>query len=557
MTIAAAAMLDVTVVLLAALAAVAALRRRSAALRHWILTAAVACALAAPALELTLPAWNLPIGASTWATTVVSPGTLAAFGSIVSIDSSAAPAVPGWNGLQIDRPGLTGVLLGVWAIGALIALSILTVRLVRLGRMARSAAGVDDPRWNQLLRAEARVHGICRAIDLLHSGDRAMVVTWGLVRPRVLVPANARGWTDARIRVVLSHELAHVRRNDWSVQLGADLLKSIYWFHPLAWTTARLLRREAERACDDLVLNTGIAGLDYADHLLAVARAATGPIAPAAAAMARFSTLEGRIRAMLNARLNRDPLTRRGRIAALLFIASVALPVSTMSTRPSAQSGLGSIAGTVYDPAGGVLPSVGLKVRNAEDGRTYDAATDRTGRFAIRDVPAGVYELTISLPGFATVKATVDVRPGERIQRSVVLPLGSIEETLTVVGGGPEAPDTPALRPAREIPPPRGPASMAGGIGGSIKAPTKVVDMKPRYPAELEGSGAAATVTLAGRIAIDGYVLDLKDVSVTAAHPAFVASALAAARQWEFSPTLLNGAPIETNMTITVRYRPQ
>jgi protein TonB len=98
---------------------------------------------------------------------------------------------------------------------------------------------------------------------------------------------------------------------------------------------------------------------------------------------------------------------------------------------------------------------------------------------------------------------------------------------------------------------------MAGGIGGSIRQPTRVVDVKPRYPAELEGSGAGATVTLSGRIAIDGYMLDLKDVSVTAAHPAFVASALAAARQWEFSPTLLNGAPIETNLTITVRYRPQ
>jgi protein TonB len=98
---------------------------------------------------------------------------------------------------------------------------------------------------------------------------------------------------------------------------------------------------------------------------------------------------------------------------------------------------------------------------------------------------------------------------------------------------------------------------MAGGIGGNIKVPRKVVDVKPRYPAELEGTGAAATVTLSGRIAIDGYVLDLKDVSVTPAHPAFVASALTASRQWEFSPTLLNGAPIETNMTITIRYRPQ
>jgi outer membrane biosynthesis protein TonB len=52
-------------------------------------------------------------------------------------------------------------------------------------------------------------------------------------------------------------------------------------------------------------------------------------------------------------------------------------------------------------------------------------------------------------------------------------------------------------------------------------------------------------------------VLDLKDISATPAHPAFVASALEAARQWEFNPTLLNGAPVETNMTITIRYRPE
>jgi protein TonB len=79
--------------------------------------------------------------------------------------------------------------------------------------------------------------------------------------------------------------------------------------------------------------------------------------------------------------------------------------------------------------------------------------------------------------------------------------------------------------------------------------------VKPRYPGELEGTGAAATVTLSARIGMDGYMLDLKDISATPAHPAFVASALEAVRQWEFNPTLLNGAPVETNITITVRYR--
>ncbi len=561
MTLLAATIMDVSVVLLAALAAVAALRRRSAALRHWILTAAVACALATPALEITLPTWSLPAGTSQWATTIVAPGTLAVFESIVTNGASASPSASDANLGRLGRPSLKVVLLGLWGIGAVAALSILAVRLARLRRLSRRVARVDDPRCRQLLHTTARLHGITRSIELLHSGSPAMVVTWGLVRPRVLVPEDARGWSDARIRVVLSHELAHVRRNDWSIQLAADVLKSVYWFHPLAWMAARALRREAERACDDLVLNAGVAGPEYADHLLAVARAAASRRAePAAAAMARPSTLEGRIRAMLNVRLNRDPLTPRGRIAALLLIGIVALAAATLSTGASAQSGLGSISAAVYDQAGGVLPAVAVKILHVDSGRASAAATDRTGSFTLRDIPSGVYELTMSLAGFSTVKATVDVRPGDRIQRNVVLPLGSLEETVTVVGsrvptGRTQEAAAPAPRPVRDIPPPRGPASWAGGIGGSIKVPTRAVDVKPRYPAELEGTGAAATVTLSARIGMDGYMLDLKDISATQAHPAFVASALEAVRQWEFNPTLLNGAPVETNITITVRYR--
>jgi TonB family protein len=557
MRLLAAAVMDVSIVLLVALAAAAALRSHSAALRHWILTVAIACALAAPLLELGLPAWRLPAGTSRWATAIVSPETLAVFESFVTDRTDTPPAATPASGWTPDVAALQVVLLAAWGIGTAAALLLLLTRLARLKRLSRRVEPVDDPRWRGLLQTIARAHGVSRRVDLVRSPNPAIVVTWGVFRPRILVPTEACAWTEARIRVVLSHELAHVRRNDWGVQLAASVLRSLYWFHPLVWMAARTLRRDAERACDDLVLKAGVAGPEYAGHLLAVARAASSLRAEsAAAAIARPSTLEERIRAMLNVRLNRDPLTRRSRIAAVLAVALVALAAAVLSTDAAAQ-GLGSISALVYDQAGGFVPSVAVKILHVDSGRASTATTDRTGTMTIRDLPAGVYELTMSVPGFATVKATVDVRPGDRLQRSVVLPLGTIEETLTVVGGGEREPVAAAPRPVREIPPPRGPTSVAGGVGGNIKVPRKVVDVKPRYPAELEATGAAATVTLSGRIGIDGYVLDLKDVSATPAHPAFVASALEASRQWEFSPTLLNGAPIETNMTITIRYRPQ
>jgi hypothetical protein len=325
----------------------------------------------------------------------------------------------------------------------------------------------------------------------------------------------------------------------------------------LVWIATRALRHEAERACDDLVLETGVSGHEYAGHLLAVARAASLRAEPAAAAIAKVSTLEKRIRAMLNLGLNRQPLTRRGRIASMLLVATVAIAAAALTIGAAAQSGLGSVSATIYDQAGGVLPAVQVAVKQLETGRAYAGASDRAGVYSLRDVASGAYELTMSLPGFATVTAVVDVRPGDRLARSIVLPLGSIEETLTVIGGGSSDASAPAPRPVRDIPLPRAGTGWSGNIGGSIKVPRKVVDVKPRYPAELEGSGAAATVALSGRIGIDGYVLDLKDVSPTPAHPAFVASANEAARQWEFTPTLLNGAPVETNITVTIRYRPQ
>ena len=557
MKLLAAAVLDVSAVLLVALAANTMLRRQSAALRHWILTVAILSALAAPALELAMPTWTLPAPASRWATTVVAPGTLAVFESIVSSDAITSTG----TGSVRQSPGfsLKTALLAGWLAGGLGALALLAAQLVRLKRLSRRLSPVDDPRWLCLLDATAHIFGIRRPVALLQSGHPATVVTWGFFRPSILVPSDVRNWSDERLRIVLAHELSHVRRNDWIIQVAASALQCLYWFHPLVWIAARGLRREAERACDDLVLETGVSGHEYAGHLLAVARAASSSLRPesAAAAMAGASTLEERIRAMLNIGLNRDPLTRRGRVASTLFVGIAAIAAATFTVGTAAQSGLGSVSATVYDQAGGILPAVQVAVKQLETGRAYNGATDRTGVYSLRDVTPGAYELTMSLPGFATVKAVVDVRPGDRLQRSIVLPLGSIEETLTVVGGGTPDASAPASRPVRDIPLPRAGTGWSGNIGGSIKVPTKVVDVKPRYPAELEGSSSAATVVLSGRIGIDGYVLDLKDISATPANPAFVASANEAARQWEFTPTLLNGAPIETNITITIRYRPR
>src|SRR5690606_18119326 len=88
----------------------------------------------------------------------------------------------------------------------------------------------------------------------------------------VLLP-EAVDWPEERIRAVLLHELAHIRRNDWLVQLLAGVLRAVYWFNPLVWLACARLRLESERACDDAVIGHGVNRTAYAAQLLALARA--------------------------------------------------------------------------------------------------------------------------------------------------------------------------------------------------------------------------------------------------------------------------------------------
>jgi hypothetical protein len=151
-------------------------------------------------------------------------------------------------------------------------------------------------------------------------------MAWGLMHAQVLLPAEAEDWPLDRQRVVLLHELAHVKRRDSVTQMLAHLACATYWFNPLVWFAAQRLRAERERACDDLVLAAGTRGSDYADHLLDIARSLRSGAWPtwSAVTMAHRSQLEGRLMAILDPALSRRSPTRRA-IVAFAIMAVVAI----------------------------------------------------------------------------------------------------------------------------------------------------------------------------------------------------------------------------------------
>ena len=130
-----------------------------------------------------------------------------------------------------------------------------------------------------------------------------------------------------QLRSVLLHELAHVRHRDTVAQLLAQITCALHWFNPLVWLAAGRLGVERERACDDLVLASGVRPSAYAGHLLEVVTGLSPacPTQSCGLAMARKSGLEGRLAAVLSKNKNRRDVSAA--------VAAIALAIAAGSSR--------------------------------------------------------------------------------------------------------------------------------------------------------------------------------------------------------------------------------
>ena len=109
---------------------------------------------------------------------------------------------------------------------------------------------------------------------------------------------------------------------------------------------------------------------------------------------------------------------------------------------------------------------------------------------------------------------------------------------------------TPA--PRREVPQPTSAVPFSGGIGGQIKAPRQIARANPLCPNHV---GIDTLVQLTARVGIDGYLSDIRLANGDEKpHQEIVDSAIDAVRLWQYTPTLLNGVPVEANIMMTVAY---
>lgn len=400
--------LKATILFAITAAALFALRRTSAAVRQLVATLGLAGVLALPAVSLFAPRLEIPLvpnpvplaappaelrnsGWEPWTAPRVDEtsipvaaaekrqplppgGTLADGGRTASIarEKQFEPDGPAPKTPSPPTEWMFGI-LALWSAGTLLASTRLVLGAKRVADTRRRASEVDE-NWTALSIELAAKLGLARPARLLFSGDLAVPVTAGFRRPVILLPEAARRWSEERRRVVLLHELAHVRRRDWMALLVGQAAAALYWFHPLAWSIRVQMRKDCERACDDLVLASGTRASVYAAHLLSIIRSLriSRQRALTAVAMAHRSYWDGRMRAILDPAVARRVVSgREVRLAVAGLVTAVALLAVFEPWAPDSVEALPSDPAPYFaDHPGTSSPRPGKPCPNQEKAKT-------------------------------------------------------------------------------------------------------------------------------------------------------------------------------------------
>jgi TonB family protein len=509
-----------TVVLAAACAVNLLLWRASAALRHTVWVLALSGLLVLPIFEAVLPAWRTePV--------LRAP---AAISEVRAAGTSTTIAVSHRTSSKPRLDGLPVAILAVWAVGTLFFMRRWRTGRAQAERMRREAAVLAD--HSSVAEEAATRIGLRRPVLLLRSSAETVPLTVGVREPAILLPAGATGWSRERLRVVLLHEMAHIRRKDCLTQALGELTVCLYWFHPLAWLALRRLRAERERACDDLVLRAGTKASDYAAHLLALARSLQPAVLSHAAVSMAAPGLETRLRTILDPSINHRTLRPAVGWMAGLVAACLVLPLAAM--RPQAGDAR-TVSGTVYDAAGARVPGANVIAVRTDSDQKLTTATDQEGNFSIGPLPeGGIWQITVEAPGFGRSVQRVD-----RNHFDITLDVAQLQETVVVHGKGTAAPA--AVGPHRVR------------VGGNVIPAKLVYKADPEYPDDVRSRGIQGDVVLRAVVSLKGTVLSL--TSVSSPDPQLTEAAIKAVNEWRYQPSLLNGEPIETATTITVNFQ--
>lgn len=323
------------------------MQKRSAADRSWIAHLALAALLVLPFASIAFPALNVvgpEVLVGKASAGLPAPVSLATTGKQAppSIALASAPTVaahrPRARDVPIDWPMLAYIVP---------AAALLLLTLVAVGRLvalkARATVLVDAPWLTALARAQKRM-GLKHGTALLMSNELPSPVSWGVIRPVILLNAKATEAQD-EAEAIITHELAHVSRLDWAKLLLGRIVVALFWFNPFVWLLGREAHQLCEEAADDMVLAADIDGADYASLLVGFAGLPSrrAPIGARGVASARNS-LARRVKRVLDGAAKRAPGGWRWGSVTVLLAAGIAAPVAALNLVPTTAATIAPVA---------------------------------------------------------------------------------------------------------------------------------------------------------------------------------------------------------------------
>jgi beta-lactamase regulating signal transducer with metallopeptidase domain len=311
-------------------------RTRSAAERSTIAHLGLIALVALPLASLAMPTLNLPMPAPMARMAAIDPAervepSLPSRDQVAPIPAFSSPSAA-------TEPSLVSTLSGgaryAFLLPTLVLLGLTLAALLRLVGLRARAEVLVDPVWLSALARAQRRMGFKNGTALLASDELGSPVSWGLMRPVILLN-HAAVLAPEQAEAIIAHELAHVVHFDWAKLILARVATAAFWFNPLAWVLAREAHQLREEAADDAVLGANIAGPDYAELLIGVARhQCRGTLLGAHGVAPSKSSLGRRVRRVLDQSPARGPSGRSWVAGFATGMLSMAVPLAAVTFVP-------------------------------------------------------------------------------------------------------------------------------------------------------------------------------------------------------------------------------
>jgi beta-lactamase regulating signal transducer with metallopeptidase domain len=230
-------------------------------------------------------------------------------------------------------PFLPWIIL-VWLLGVGIFSLRLTYAWLYTQRLKLYMARAMDGKWEEALHRLCEQLQVRRPIRLLESTIVGVPTVIGWLRPVVLLPVSAvTGLSWIQLEALIAHELAHIRRHDYLINLLQAVIETLLFYHPAVWWVSRRIRQEREHCCDDLAVTVCGNALTYARALLEMEQLrAAGPQLAMAVNGGLLMNRIQRLLGMQTQQTDRFP----GLVAGLMLLLSMAgLGVGAQNVLPS------------------------------------------------------------------------------------------------------------------------------------------------------------------------------------------------------------------------------